>query len=110
MTGPNPQSGFLWMLQNRKRPGAAEYVSQRPDRRWEYALGSKTSKITRDIAGSAVHTFSELVAYVEARIAAGDEQYTKPLGGGRRGDAYSIALNRHNTMLQAGNIYMDRRP
>ena len=81
-----------------------------PDSRFEYALGPKTSQQTRDVVDADVHTMRELVQYVEQRMLVNDERYTRPGGGGRKGDAVSRAGYVYDTMVQAGNIIMDGPP
>ena len=81
-----------------------------PDTRFEYALGPKTSQQTRDIVDADVHTMRELVQYVEQRMLVNDERYTRPVGGGRKGNAVSRAGYVYDTMVQAGNIIMDGPP
>ena len=75
-----------------------------PDARFEYAFGPKTSQQTRDIVDADVHTMRELIQYVEQRMLVNDERYTRPVGGGRKGDAASRAGYVYDTMVQAGNI------
>ena len=92
------------MLQNGFEPANKPWMQANPDARFEYALGPKTSQQTKDIVEADVHTMRELIQYVEQRMLVNDERYTRPPGGGRKGDAASRAGYVYDTMVQAGNI------
>ena len=98
------------MLLNGKEPAKKPWMQANPDARFEYALGPKTSQQTRDIVDADVHAMRELIQYVEQRMLVNDERYTRPVGGGRKGDAASRAGDVYDTMVQAGNISMDGPP